>query len=272
MPETPAPPLRRTSLLEALDIQRCVIGALVLRELHTRYGRDNIGYLWLMAEPLLLAGAVALIHMGPTSGGHYGPDLRPVPFTLVGYCTFIIFRSIVSRAESALTANQTLLFHRVVTIFDMLVARAVLEVLSSLSALAILLAGAVAAGLADPPAEPLLLLAGIGFLSWMSFGLSLSICTATYFSKAVAKFIHPVVYILMPLSGAFFLLKWIPEPYRTWLSWSPLNQTFEMIHSGQFRSVDSPYYDPLYLTVWCMGLTLIGLASLRVLRRHVHLN
>ena len=36
-----------------------VIGALIMRELHTRYGRENIGYLWMVLEPMTLAVAVS---------------------------------------------------------------------------------------------------------------------------------------------------------------------------------------------------------------------
>ena len=39
------------SFLKGLSIQRRVLGALLLRELHSRYGRENVGYLWLIGEP-----------------------------------------------------------------------------------------------------------------------------------------------------------------------------------------------------------------------------
>lgn len=262
----------RSRTLDGMDGQIHVIGALVMRELQTRYGRDNIGYLWLLAEPMLLAGAVAGIHVGGGAGGHYGSDFRVVPFTLTGYCVFIIFRSIITRAETTLDANKPLLFHRMVTIFDLLFARALLESLSAIAALAILLSGSVALGVAEPPARPLLLLAAIMLLTWLSFALSMAICAVTYFSKAAAKLIHPLVYLVMPVSGAFFLLKWIPEPYRAILSWSPLNQIFEMVHVGQFESIETGVYDPLYAVFWCLALTAIGLLALRVLRRNVHLS
>lgn len=265
---------RGGDLRAGLAVQANVVGALVMRELHTRYGRDNIGYLWMLAEPILLATAVAAIHLGDTGAGngHYGSDFGPVPFTITGYCAFVIFRSVVTRAETTLEANKPLLFHRVVTIFDMLLARTILEFVSTLAALALLLGGCVLLGLAQPPARPLLLGGGLMLLAWLSFALSMAICAATYRSKAVTKLVHPAVYILMPLSGAFFLLRWIPEPYRGYLSWSPLNNIFEMIHTGMFRSVESRYFDAPYVVGWCMVLTLLGLLALRVLRRHVHLS
>lgn len=261
----------RSPLIDAIDVQRHVIGALIVRELRTRYGRDNIGSLWMLLEPVLLAAAVALLHARDGSA-HYGSGLRIIPFALTGYTVFMIFRSIVSRAESALEANRPLLFHRMVTIFDLLFSRALLELIATSGALALLYGLAVAAGLADVPARPLRLMAAIVLLTWFAFALSMGIATAVHFSKAFSKFVHPATYIAMPLSGAFFLLEWIPQPYRTWLTWSPLNQIFEMVHSGVFASYDSPYFDPLYIIGWCMAFTVSGLLLLRILRRRVHLS
>lgn len=259
---------RRTA--SGFETQRHVIGALVLRELHTRYGRDNIGYLWMLLEPCLLAAAVASLHT--ESGLRPGTDFEPIPFALTGYTVFMIFRSIVSRAESTLEANKPLLYHHQVSIFDMLAARGILESLSTIATLILLLTLANLLRFASPPAYPLTMLGAILFMCWFSFACSMLVCLGCYFSKAFAKFLHPAMYISMPMSGSFFLLSWIPEPYRTWLSWSPMNQIFEMLFSGLFESVNSPYYDPLYITGWCMALTALGLAALRVLRRNVHLN
>lgn len=78
------------SLWNDFENQRHVIGALMLRELHTRYGRENIGYLWMIAEPLLLAGTIAAIHAGEKT--HYSSDILSVPFAVLGYCIFITRR------------------------------------------------------------------------------------------------------------------------------------------------------------------------------------
>lgn len=256
--------------LDALDVQRSVLGALIMRELHTRYGRENIGYAWLIVEPMLLAASVAVLH--GSAEAHAGQDLLPVPFALGGYCMFMVFRSVIGRAESTLEANKPLLFHHMVTIFDMLVARALLEGASTLLALVMLLGLSWALGFGGAPASPLLMLAAFGYMLWFSFALSMPICAASYFSKAVSKFVHPLTYIAMPISGTFFLLEWIPEPYRSVLSWFPLNQIFEMFHTAQFASVRSPWFDAIYLGFWCLGLTFLGLVSLRVVRKHVHLS
>ena len=42
--------LHKTSFLESLLIQKRVIGALLMREIITRYGRNNIGFLWFVCR------------------------------------------------------------------------------------------------------------------------------------------------------------------------------------------------------------------------------
>ncbi len=251
------------------DNQRHVIGALMMRELHTRYGRENIGYLWMIAEPMLLAGAVAAIHAGERT--HFSSDIRSVPFAILGYCIFILFRSIITRAESTIDSNKALLFHRMVTIYDMLTARALIEGASTICTLGVLILFATALGFADLPVRPVPLVGAIFFMLWLSFGLSMLLAAVSYDNKLVTKFIHPATYLLMPASGAFFQLQWLPEPYRTWLSWFPLTQIFELARYGQFESATLTYVDFPYLIGTNLFLLFFGLVALKVVRRSVHL-
>lgn len=47
------------AVLHGLRVQLRVVGALTLRERGTRFGRDNLGYVWLFLEPALLGGPSA---------------------------------------------------------------------------------------------------------------------------------------------------------------------------------------------------------------------
>jgi capsular polysaccharide transport system permease protein len=265
----PQPDANTRSFRGDFDNQRHVIGALMLRELHTRYGRENIGYLWMIAEPMLLAGAVAAIHAGEKT--RYSSDIRSVPFAILGYCIFILFRSIVTRAETTIDSNKTLLFHRAITLFDMLTARALLEVGSTICTLGLLLLLATALGYADLPARPMALLGSIFLMLWFAYGLSMLLSAVCYENKLITKFIHPMTYLLMPASGAFFRLQWLPEPYRGWLGWLPMTQIFELSRYGQFESATLDYVNFPYLIGSNLFLLFTGLVALRAVRRSVHL-
>lgn len=261
----------RGSLIEAFRIQARVVGALLMRELHTRYGRENVGYLWMILEPLTLGSAVALIHAG--SHTNYGSDIRPVPFSMVGYCVFIIFRGIFTRAEGTIEANRPLLYHRMVTLLDMLVARALLEGAGVGSTLVILLGFAYVVDIAGLPFRPLWLILGVFYMVWLSFALSMICCAITHDNRLAARLIHPATYILMPLSGGFYMMKWIPLPYQDWLWYGmPFVHIFEMCRYGQFEAAEATFINLDYLTGVCLILTVIGCLSLRIVRRHVHLS
>ncbi len=77
-----------------------------------------------------------------------------------------------------------------------------------------------------PSGRPLVLLASSLFMLWWSFAISLLVCAGCHASVIFERLLHPVTYLLMPLSGAFFVLRWLPEPYRTWLSWFPMTQIY----------------------------------------------
>jgi capsular polysaccharide transport system permease protein len=259
-----------SSFIGALRVQGNVIGALILRELHTRFGRENIGYLWLFAEPMLLAAAVALLHSShrlPIAGG-----IRPIPFAIAGYGLFIMFRSVVSRAETVLEANRPLLHHLPVTLTDIQLARVALEVVSTCAVLVLLLGGAWALGFADPPARIELVMAAVALMAWFSFGLGMIVTMLSHEFPIAGRLIHPLLYLSMPLSGAFFALSWLPHGVREPLTWIPLVHIFELLKEGQFAAFQSPYIDLTYVVGWCAALTLIGLVGLAHLRSRVELS
>lgn len=134
-----------------------MIRALLLRELHTRYGRDDVGYLWQIGEPLMLGGMFALLHSGQASHD----DVNVVAFTVIGYCIFIMFRRIVNRSDGAYESNVPLLSHSMVTMFDISVARALLEAAGTFMSFVVLSKIIILPGDSNLPVRPLCLLLGI---------------------------------------------------------------------------------------------------------------
>ncbi|MCE2575619.1 ABC transporter permease [Komagataeibacter sp. FNDCR2] len=256
-------------LLHGLKVQTRVIGALIMRELHTRFGRDNIGFLWLIVEPALLTIGVSILHF--TSGPfiHYG--MPTGSFMISGYTCYILFRSIINRASDAIESNRTLLYHRMITIFDVLFSRAVLELASTILAIVVLSIMMQAVDYGFLPQRPLIMLIGLVILFWFSFGLSMIIAAASERSTLVERLVHPATYLSMPISGAFSIQQTMPDPFRWYLSWWPTTEAFELIREGQFQDYTSDYTFPVYVVGWCMILSVIGLIYLRAVRKDVHL-
>jgi capsular polysaccharide transport system permease protein len=254
--------------MRGLAIHARVIGAVLMREIHTRYGRENIGYLWLIGEPLMLGSVIAILHAGYPSHG----TIHPVALTVVGYTIFIIFRGVVNRAEGTLHANLPLMYHKMVTILDITVARALLELAGCFVAFVILMGLIISVGYTDFPDRPLYLLAGIAYVFFFSFGLSTIIVGGTHDNRTLERLIHPFTYFMIPLSGAFYQVEWIPEPYRSYLLYNPFPQMFELIRYGVFYSATPKYINITYVTAWCLLLNVLGLIAIRAVKSRVHLS
>ncbi len=91
-------------------VQKRVIGALLMREILTRYGRHNIGFMWMFGEPMLFTlGVTILWNLMPH---HMADGISITAFVLTGYSTVLLWRNMPSRCVGALGPNHSLMFHR----------------------------------------------------------------------------------------------------------------------------------------------------------------
>ena len=51
----------RDMFWQNLATQSRVVGALLIREVYTRFGREGLGFAWIVAEPLIFAIPVRLV-------------------------------------------------------------------------------------------------------------------------------------------------------------------------------------------------------------------
>lgn len=117
------------SLATSWTIQRRVIGALLMREILTRYGRHNIGFLWLFAEPMLFTLGVTTLWT--LSNAHHYSSIPIVAFAITGYSSVLLWRSMPARCISAIEPNLALLHHRNVRLIDVFVSRILLEMVGT---------------------------------------------------------------------------------------------------------------------------------------------
>jgi capsular polysaccharide transport system permease protein len=266
----PATTPSKSSFYHDLTLQFDVTGALVMRELHTRFGRNNIGYLWLIGEPLLLATVIGALHFFRPDHGM--STMPAVPLSLLGYCVFIIFRGIFNRSESILESSLPLMYHRMVSLLNLSVARMIIEVAGCSCSLIILMGLAILTGYADPPARPAVLIGGIAWLTWLSFAMGLNCTVLTFDRPTLGRLVHPFSYFMMPLSGAFFAIGWMPLSIQPIYDWNPMACIFEYVRYGMFDGAPTDHLFPLYINGWCAFLTYTGLLGSRWVRNRIHLH
>ncbi len=254
-------------VLDCFCVQSRVIWALILRELHTRYGRENIGYLWIVAEPIMFCAGVTVVWTLIRPAHEHG--LPVTAMVITGYVPLTLWRHCVSRAVKAFESNGSLLFHRQVTPLDIIVSRVILEVVGTIIAGLIVGLGAIVLGFMAPPRDISLIYLGLAYHAVFSLACALLIASLSERSDLVEKVISVLMYLSLPLSGAFAMVSWIPERFRWILLLSPSVHNLEMIRAGQFGVGVHPIYDLTYDT-WMTGLLLlIGLSLTLRSRKYI---
>lgn len=259
------PELGAVSLRRSWQIQRRVIWALFLREILTRYGRHNIGFLWLFVEPMLFTLGVTALWTATKSV--HGSNLPIVAFALTGYSSVLLWRNMPARTIGAITPNLSLLYHRNVRPIDIYLSRLLLEAAGatvSFTTLGLLFR---ALGMIELPENVLQVIAGWLMLAWFGFSLALLLGALSEKSEIVEKLWHPASYLLFPLSGAAFMVDVLPPEGREVVLFLPMVHGVEFLREGFFGSAFVAHYDLGYMALVNLALTFFGLLQERSLAR-----
>jgi capsular polysaccharide transport system permease protein len=245
--------------------QSRVISALMMRELITRFGRENIGFLWMMAEPVLFAVLVGIMWTfmkGPEEHG-----ISVTAFVASGYIPLVMFRSTVNRAVRAFSANSSLLYHRQVTILDLILVRFLVEFIGSMMAYVAIATLLIFVGLFPFPADIGSLLLGWLLYGFFTLSLALILAPLSEVSDTLEKFMPVSTYLMVPFSGTFNMTSWLAPSIRNVMLYSPPVSAMELQRYGIWGDKITPYYDIPYAVSVSFVLLLIGLILCRRIRR-----
>lgn len=257
----------RTSLRRSLQIQGRVIWALVLREVITRYGRHNIGFLWLFVEPMLFTLGVTTLWS--ITGLKHASNLPITAFALTGYSTILLWRNMPTRCVGSIMPNAPLMYHRNVRVMDIFASRLLLEAAGASMSFVILSIVFISIDWMDPPENPLLVLEGWLLTAWFGGALATLLGTWSEKSEIVEKLWHPAAYLLFPLSGAATMVDSLPKDFQDFILWLPMVHGVEIIRDGYFGSRVHAHYDMSYFALVCSGLTLFAVALERQVSREL---
>lgn len=253
------------SLLDCARTQVRVIGALMLRELQSRFGKRDLSLLWVFLEPLVLSGVIGTFHA--MWGQHQGMR-RVFEFYSMSYLMYYLLRSVMNRGALAVAQNLPLLAHRRVTLHDIFFARHIIEFLTVVMVMLLFQGVLVLAGSEMPVSfvqmmtaliMMLLLAQGLAFLGG---GLAARVPTAE-------RVTHVLSYVMLPISGVFWMVDRVPEWVQEIVVWIPMVHLFEFLREGQFGELYRYHYDLEYVFWWIAGLNMLGLLTLSAVRKHL---
>lgn len=260
-------PSQLSMLGRSAAVQGRVIYALLLREILTRYGRHNIGFLWLFVEPMLFTTGVTILWT--LSKSAHGSSLPIVAFALTGYSSVLLWRNMPARCIGAITPNLALMYHRNVKVIDIYLARLLLEAGGATISFVTLSLFYIYIGWLEPPEDVLKVVGGWLLLAWFGASLAMLLGSVSEKSELVDRFWHPASYIMFPLSGAAFIVDALPTAAQKFMLYIPMVNGVEFVREGYFGDQIRAHYDLPYLLGWCIGLTLLALAQVAMVGRGI---
>jgi capsular polysaccharide transport system permease protein len=258
------------SLRRGFVVQLRCLDALMVRDLMKRYGRGNLGFFWILIEPMILT--VGVMFMWSAMKGSQDRGIDVVVLVLTGYMPLTLWRHLTNAGVFALRASASLLYHRHVTPLDSVMSRLVLEFAGTTAALFVVTGVLMTAGLIAPIHD-----LGLAVLAWfcmglLSFAVALIICALTEWSEVWERFIAPFQYLMLPISGAFFMLDWMPPQTRQYFLYNPTVHIFEAFRHGFIGDDTQTYHNLLYPFAYGLITMLLGMWLLERARNHLHFN
>lgn len=212
----------------------------MMREMTTRFGRDGIGFLWLIVEPL--AFCVGVMILWTLTKPAYEHGVRLAPFVMTGYMSLVMIRHQIGLSASALQSNIGLLHHRDVAPLHILLARNLLEIAGATCAFIVVYVALLGMGQVSLPHNYLLLYFGWFLLAWMGMGFALFLAGLAMRFEAIERIVPLLTYLLIPLSGVFVMVAWMPYSYREAYLYVPFPNAIEMIRAAVFGEFVETHY------------------------------
>ena len=250
----------------ALRIQANVTGALVLREIKTRFGQSGAGWIWLLFEPLVQCLVYAALYefIRTRVSPLRGTDVAE--FMLSGIIPWLFYGRTSLQVMHSIESNRALLVYPQVTPFDIALARTILEALIMYVVILFFLmlkwflVGNAAIG------DLLGLLVACACLSVMGFGVGLIVMSLDHFVTGLMLVFSYVNRLLYFTSGVFFTLSVVPASYRAYVDWNPLLQAVEWGRISYFPSMSGELLNLTLLAFAVPLLAALGIFAERATR------
>jgi capsular polysaccharide transport system permease protein len=246
-----------------------VVGALLLREIRTRFGVNRLGYLWALVEPILHVSIFVVIFSLLERSSPIGKDTAL--FLATGVLPWLLFDHVADRTLKATDANRALLSYPQVTPIDLVAARVLLEIATLL--LVFVLFGLGCFLMREPFTidSPLAVLAAFLCLGLFAAGMGLIAAAITAVFPSFAPSFGMAKRLLYFVSGIFFIPDRLPPVARDVLQFNPILHCIEWLRSAFFVGFESHFADPSFAVAAALTALCLGLAAERAVRPTVKL-
>ncbi|MEH3119486.1 MAG: ABC transporter permease [Methylorubrum populi] len=247
-----------------LDVYLRVISALMLRDMRSRFGGNYWGYLvqvlWPCAHLAIIVGAMTFRGITAPMGDN------AMVFVATGALPALAFQYISREVMKGYMIHKPLTYFPQVKRFDTVVARILVEIVSSFMGVSLVCVVLLCFG-ADPvPVD--MVTAITGYLAAIGLGIGVGTINVGICSVFPG---WQIGYILVTLtlyltSGVYFMACYMPEEIYGYMKWNPITQLIEWVRLGYDPTLPIQV-DYIYVFGCIFGSLTIGLLMERYVVR-----
>ena len=256
---------RRAGLLK---VHARILVALILRDVQTRFFGSAVGFVIAIAWPVSHIFIVLLINSSMGRAAPYGDSAAL--FFATGLVPFMCFHYMSRFTALGVMLNKPLLGYPIVKVGDILIARAIVEVLNAAAVVIVTIIILTAMGVDVWPPRPAE--AMFAFLACLLLGLGWGIvngvlCSIFQFWFTPFSLLAVVLWIA---SGVITVPDDLPETARYWLSFNPILIGVEWMRSAFYEGYGlGELLDKQYMLSFAMVTIFIGLLMERTMRGRI---
>lgn len=233
-----------------------MVGALVIREMSTRFGSKPGGYIWAILDPAAHIAFLSVIFMAIAHAPALGTSF-PL-FFATGYIGFQFYQAMAGYLNGAVNANRAMLSYPNVAPIDTVFARYVLQ-LGTTALVAFFVFASIGLSLKRPLTIQWPYIMEAAFTASL-LALGIALANNVLFPKhpLYQQFFDIVTRPLFMISGVFYLPESLPHPVREVVLTNPLVHIVMLFRKGFYPEYRAIGYDAGYLYGIALSALFVG--------------
>jgi capsular polysaccharide transport system permease protein len=234
------------------------VGALMLREMITTYGRSPGGYLWALLEPI---GSVAMLTLVISSGLKLQQPSLGISFAMFyasGMLVFTMYVRMQQKIAQSIVYSRSLLLYPSVKFFDTIVARTLLNMITQGAIMLVVFGGIMLLFETRTNLDLRWILASMGMATALAVGVGVLNAFLMPLFPIYASVFGILTTPLFFTSGVLYTFEELPSFAQDIMWYNPLVHVTAMMRRGFYSQYDGEFIDPIYVLSFSTLLTLIG--------------
>ena len=240
------------------------IGALMLREMSTTYGRSAGGYFWAILEPVAAITLMTLVFSAalrtPSLGTNFGL------FYASGFLPFTLYLRLNNKIANALKFSRQLLRYPGVRYIDAIIARFLLNVLTYVTVSYLLITVIITIFDVQTILDLRAIMLAFALAALLGLGVGCLNCYLTMRFHTWDTIWSILTAPMFILSCIFFILEDIPDKYQDVLWFNPVVHLTGLMRTGFYPTYEATYVSVPYVLMF--GLITLALGLLLLNRFH----